>query len=158
MSKERAATLDGEIARDVIRLYMEEHPLVSQAEVARRLGADPSALSRFLRVNKVHPKAEWEYHIKKLGEDIDYWGYDSCGKRRGVSHIEIVVKDATNGSTDAPDEKSACEDANSAAPSTCGEAPDGQPDEHGAAEQETPRSKSKRSVKSKDAKEDNNGQ
>lgn len=75
MSKERAATLDGEVARDVIRLYMEEHPLVSQAEVARRLGADPSALSRFLRVNKVHPKAEWEYHIKKLGEDIDYWGY-----------------------------------------------------------------------------------
>ena len=44
MSKERAATLDGEVARDVIRLYMEEHPLVSQAEVARRLGADPSAL------------------------------------------------------------------------------------------------------------------
>ena len=75
MSKEKAATLDSEVARDVIRLYMEEHPLVSQAEVARRLGADPSALSRFLRVNKVHPKAEWEYHIKKLGEDIDYWGY-----------------------------------------------------------------------------------
>lgn len=81
-----------------------------------------------------------------------------------MSRIEIVVKDATKGSTDAPDEKGACEDcedcedADPAAPSTCGEAPDGKPDEHGTAEQETRRSKSKRSVKSKDAEEDNNGQ
>lgn len=104
-------------------------------------------------------KESADYVPERWTPDFSGEGYDSCGKRRGVSHIEIVVKDATNGSTDAPDEKSACcEDANSAAPSTCGEAPDGQPDEHGAAEQETPRSKSKRSVKSKDAKEDNNGQ
>lgn len=78
-----------------------------------------------------------------------------------MSRIEIVVKEATDGSTDAPDEKGSCEDcedADPAAPSTCGEAPDGQPNEHGAAEQETPRSKSKRSVKSKDAEADSNGQ
>ena len=106
-------------------------------------------------------KESADYVPERWTPDFSSEGYASCGKRRGVSHIEIVVKDATNGSTDAPDEKGFCEDcedADPAAPSTCGEAPDGQPDEHGAAEQETPRSKSKRSVKSKDAEEDNNGQ
>lgn len=103
-------------------------------------------------------KESADYVPERWTPDFSGEGYDSCGKRRGVSHIEIVVKDATNGSTDAPDEKSACEDANSAAPSTCGEAPDGKPDEHDAAEQDAPRSKSKRSVKSKDAEEDNNDQ
>lgn len=106
-------------------------------------------------------KESADYVPERWPPDFSGEGYDSCGKRRGVSHIEIVVKDASDGSTDAPDEKGACEDcedADPAAPSTCGEAPDGKPDEHGTAEQETRRSKSKRSVKSKDAEEDNNGQ
>lgn len=99
-----------------------------------------------------------DYVPERWTPDFSGEGYDSCGKRKDVSRIEIVVKNAANGSTDAPDEKSACEDANSAAPSTGGEAPGGKPDEHDAAEQDAPRSKSKRSVKSKDAEEDNNGQ
>lgn len=106
-------------------------------------------------------KESADYVPERWTPDFSGEGYDSCGKRRGVSHIEIVVKDATDGGTDAPDENGACEDcedADPAAPSTCGEAPDGQPDEHDAVEQDAPRSKSKRSVKSKDAKEDNNGQ
>lgn len=103
-------------------------------------------------------KESADYVPERWSPDFSGEGDDSCGKRRGVSRIEIVVKDVTDGSTDAPDKRSACEDADSAAPSTCSEAPDGQPDEHDAAEQETPRSKSKRSVKSKDAEEDNNGQ
>lgn len=103
-------------------------------------------------------KESTDYVPERWTPDFSGEGYDSCGKRRGVSHIEIVVKDASDGSTDAPDEKSACEDADPAAPSTCGEAPDGKPDEHDAAEQDAPRSKSKRSLKSRDAEEDNNGQ
>lgn len=103
-------------------------------------------------------KESADYVPERWTPDFSGEGYDGCAKRKDVSRIEIVVKDATKGSTDAPDEKSACEDADPAAPSTCGEAPDGKPDEHGTAEQETRRSKSKRSVKSKDAEEDNNGQ
>lgn len=106
-------------------------------------------------------KESADYVPERWTPDFSGEGYDSCGKRKDVSHIEIVVKDATNGSTDAPDENGACEDcedADPAAPSNCGEAPDGKPDEHDAAEQDAPRSKSKRSVKSKDMEEDNNGQ
>lgn len=103
-------------------------------------------------------KESADYVPERWTPDFSGEGYDSCGKRKDVSRIEIVVKNATDGSSDAPDEKGSCEDADPAAPSTCGEAPDGQPNEHGAAEQETPRSKSKRSVKSKDAEADSNGQ
>lgn len=106
-------------------------------------------------------KESADYVPERWTPDFSGEGYDGCGKRKGVSHIEIVVKDATDGGTDAPDENGACEDcedADPAAPSTCGEAPDGKPDEHDAAEQDAPRSKSKRSVKSKDMEEDNNGQ
>lgn len=106
-------------------------------------------------------KESADYVPERWTPDFSGEGYDGCGKRKGVSHIEIVVKDATDGGTDAPDENGACEDcedADPAAPSTCGEAPDGKPDKHDAAEQDAPRNKSKRSVKSKDAEEDNNGQ
>lgn len=103
-------------------------------------------------------KESADYVPERWTPDFSGEGYDGCGKRKDVSRIEIVVKNATDGSSDAPDEKGASENADSAAPSTCGEAPDGQPNEHGAAEQETPRSKSKRSVKSKDAEADSNGQ
>lgn len=106
-------------------------------------------------------KESADYVPERWTPDFSGEGYDSCGKRKDVSRIEIVVKNAADGSTDAPDEKGACEDcedADPAAPATCGEAPDGQPDEHDAAKQDAPRSKSKRSVKSKDAEEDNNGQ
>ena len=104
-------------------------------------------------------KESADYVPERWTPDFSGEGYDSCGKRRGVSHIEIVV--LFRPLPAQLDEKGACEDcedADPAAPSTCGEAPDGKPDEHGTAEQETRRSKSKRSVKSKDAEEDNNGQ
>lgn len=106
-------------------------------------------------------KESADYVPERWTPDFSGEGYDGCAKRKDVSRIEIVVKDATKGSTDVPDEKGACEDcedADPAAPSTCGEAPDGKPDEHDAAEQDAPRSKSKRSVKSKDMEEGNNGQ
>lgn len=106
-------------------------------------------------------KESADYVPERWTPDFSGEGYDGCAKRKDVSRIEIVVKDATDGSTGVPDEKGACEDcedADPAAPSTCGEAPDGKPDEHDAAEQDAPRSKSKRSVKSKDMEEGNNGQ
>ena len=105
-------------------------------------------------------KESADYVPERWTPDFSGEGYESCGKRKDVSRIEIA-KNAADGSTDAPDEKGACEDcedADPAAPPTCGEVPDGQPDEHDAAKQDAPRSKSKRSVKSKDAEEDNNGQ
>lgn len=103
-------------------------------------------------------KESADYVPERWTPDFSGEGYDSCGKRKDVSRIEIVVKNATDGSSDAPDEKGASENADSAVPSTCSEAPDGKPDEHDAAEQKAPHSKSKRSVKSKDAEEGNNGQ
>ena len=43
-------------------------------------------------------KESADYVPERWTPDFSGEGYDSCGKRRGVSHIEIVVKDATNGS------------------------------------------------------------
>ena len=70
-------------------------------------------------------KESADYVPERWTPDFSGEGYDGCAKRKDVSRIEIVVKDATKGSTDAPDEKGACEDcedADPAAPSTCGEA------------------------------------
>ena len=66
MSETKRVTLDGVVVRDIIRLYLEEHPTVSQADIARGLGIEPTALSRFLRMSRVSPKLDWEPYIKKL--------------------------------------------------------------------------------------------
>lgn len=75
LSETKRATLNCVVVRDIIRLYLEEHPTVSQADIARGLGIEPTALSRFLRMSRVSPKLDWEPYIKKLSEDIDYWAY-----------------------------------------------------------------------------------
>ena len=47
-------------------------------------------------------KESADYVPERWTPDFSGEGYDSCGKRKDVSRIEIVVKNAADGSTDAP--------------------------------------------------------
>ncbi len=63
---------DDNLLRDIISLYLQQHPEKTQADIAEYLHATPNALSRFIRINTVKSKPEWIEPIFHLGLEINY--------------------------------------------------------------------------------------
>lgn len=66
---------DPQLVKDVINLFLQQNPRVSQVDIATKYELTPSLFSRFLRTDNVKSKAEWNRVAYRLGLDIDLARY-----------------------------------------------------------------------------------
>ena len=66
---------DPQLVKDVINLFLQQNPRVSQVDIATKYELAPSLFSRFLRTDNVKSKAEWNRVAYRLGLDIDLARY-----------------------------------------------------------------------------------
>lgn len=66
---------DPQLVKDVINLFLQQNPRVSQVDIATEYELSPSLFSRFLRTDNVKSKPEWNRVAYSLGLNIDLARY-----------------------------------------------------------------------------------
>lgn len=66
---------DTNLVKNVINVFLQQNPKVSQVDIATKYELSPSLFSRFLRTENVKSKPEWNLVAYRLGLDIDLAKY-----------------------------------------------------------------------------------
>ena len=66
---------DAQLVKDVINLFLQQNPRVSQVDIAAKYELSSSLFSRFLRTDNVKSKPEWNRVAYRLGLNIDLARY-----------------------------------------------------------------------------------
>lgn len=66
---------DANLVKNVINVFLQQNPKVSQVDIATKYELSPSLFSRFLRTENVKSKPEWNLVAYRLGLDIDLAKY-----------------------------------------------------------------------------------
>ena len=66
---------DAQLVKDVINLFLQQNPRVSQVDIATEFELSSSLFSRFLRTDNVKSKPEWNRVAYILGLNIDLARY-----------------------------------------------------------------------------------